>query len=88
MADLRNRFGIILALALFPILLFSIYMAFVNGRILLVFVSILAWAIAFFSLWIATDKLVFSHLRKIQSASDKFAAGDFSARVEEMKETA
>jgi len=84
MSDLRVRFGLILALALFPILLFAIYMAFVNGRILLVFVSIFAWVLAYFSLWVTTDKLVFSHLRKIKFASDQFAAGDTHARVGDM----
>ena len=81
MTDLRVRYGFILALALFPILLFSIYMAFVDGRILLVIISILAWAIAFFSLWVTTDQLVFSHLRKIKSASDAFSDGSIDARV-------
>ena len=81
MTDLRVRFGFILALALFPILLFSIYMAFSNGRVLLVIISILAWAIGFFSLWVTTDRLVFSHLRKIKAASDSFSLGDLKARV-------
>lgn len=85
MTDLRVRFGFILALALFPILLFSIYMAYSDGRILLVMVSILAWVIAFSSLWITTDKLVFSHLRRIKSASDKFSLGDLNARVGQME---
>lgn len=82
MTDLRVRYGLILALALFPILLFSIYMAFSDGRIMLVIVSILAWVFGYFSLWITTDKLVFSHLRKIRAASDDFAAGNMDARVE------
>lgn len=84
MTDLRVRFGIILALALFPILLFSIYMAFINGRILLVAISIMAWVFGYFSLWISTEKLVFSHLRKIKVTSDQFATGDMSARVGSM----
>lgn len=84
MTDLRVRFGFILALALFPILLFSIYMSFVNGRVTLIFVSILAWIFAYFSLWVTTDKLVFSHLRRIQLASDIFAEGNLSARVGEI----
>lgn len=85
MTDLRVRFGFILALALFPILLFSIYMAFVDGRVMLVFVSILAWVFAYFSLWLTTDKLVFSHLRQIRAASDEFATGNLEARVGELK---
>ncbi len=84
MTDLRVRYGLILALALFPILLFSIYMAYMDGRILLVIISVLAWVIAFFSLWVTTDKLVFSHLRNIKRASDAFAKGDSEARVGEM----
>ncbi len=81
MTDLRVRFGLILAFALFPILLFSIFMAFRDGRLLLVVISILAWVFAYFSLWVTTDKLVFAHLRQIKSASDKFAMGDLEARV-------
>ena len=81
MADLRVRFGLILAFALFPILLFSIFMAVRDGQILLVIISILAWIFAYFSLWVTTDKLVFTHLRQIKSASDKFAMGDLEARV-------
>lgn len=85
MTDLRVRFGFILAFALFPILLFSIYMAFVNGRFFLVLVSVFAWIFAYFSIWVTTDKLVFSHLRKIKAASDHFSTGDLDARVGQME---
>lgn len=81
MSDLRVRFGFILALALFPILLFSFYMAYAQGRFALVIVSTLAWVFAYFAIWIATDKLIFSYLRTIKSASDKFSLGDMTTRV-------
>lgn len=81
MSDLRTRFGFILAIALFPILLFSIYMAFSHGRLTLVAISILAWVFAYFAIWASTDKLVFSFLARIQATSDLFAAGDLNARV-------
>lgn len=81
MADLRTRFGLILAVALFPILLFSIYMAFSQGRLILVLISVLAWVFAYFAIWASTDRLVFSYLAKIQKASDLFATGDLDARV-------
>jgi two-component sensor histidine kinase len=84
MTDLRVRFGFTLAVAMFPILLFAIYMAYSDGRVLLVLVSILAWVFAYSSLWISTDKFVFSHLREIKSASDRFATGDLDARVGDM----
>lgn len=81
MSDLRTRFGLILAIALFPILLFSIYMAYSQGRLILVIISVLAWIFAYFAIWASTDNLVFSYLAKIQKASDLFATGDLDARV-------
>lgn len=86
MSDLRVRFGLILALALFPILVFSIYMAFMHGRLIILAVSVLAWVFGYFAIWLATDKMVFSHLRRIKFMSDQFSTGDLSARVGSMDE--
>ncbi|WP_409432259.1 sensor histidine kinase [Litorimonas sp. RW-G-Af-16] len=44
-------------------------------------VSVLAWIFAYFAIWMTTDKLVFSHLRSIKSASDRFSTGDLTTRV-------
>ena len=84
MSDLRVRFGFILALTLFPLLLFSIYLAYNTGQIIFVVTAILAWLVAYFCVWIATDKLVFSHLRKIKTASDRFSEGDLGVRIGHM----
>jgi two-component sensor histidine kinase len=85
MSDLRVRFSAILALALFPLLLSSVYMAFGQDNLAIILVSVLAWVFGYVALWLATDKLVFSHLRRIKIASDKFSHGNLEARVGEMK---
>lgn len=81
MSDLRVRFGFILALALLPLLLSSLYMAFSQGDMGVTLVAAFAWLFAYAAIWLATDKLVFSHLRRIKIASDKFSRGDLDARV-------
>lgn len=86
MSDLRVRFGIILAMALFPIMLFAIYMAYNDGRFLLVVISLLAWAFAYLAIWLATDKLIFSHLRTLKKASDDFSKGNLFTRIGIMHE--
>jgi two-component sensor histidine kinase len=85
MSDLRVRFGLILAIALFPLLLSSIYMAVTRGELTLILASMLAWVFGYAALWMATDRLVFTHLRRIKIASDKFSRGDLNARVGVMR---
>ena len=79
--DLRFRFAVIVAAATFPILVFALYVAFSAGRFILIAQAILAWMFAFATIWIAVDKLVFRHLRKIEKSTLMFAQGDLDARV-------
>ncbi|MGJ8560347.1 MAG: sensor histidine kinase [Litorimonas sp.] len=85
MSDLRVRFGFILALALFPLLLSSVYMAFGQENVAIILVSALAWVFGYFAIWLTTDRLVFTHLRRIKITSDKFSRGDLDARVGNMR---
>ncbi|WP_371395346.1 sensor histidine kinase [Fretibacter rubidus] len=81
MQDLRTRFGIILALALLPILLYALWLAFSTGRLAPVFLALASLLFAFIAVWVATDALVFKHLKVIERASRDFSTGDLSARV-------
>ncbi len=44
-------------------------------------VPLLAWVFAFGAIWIATNKLLISHLHPMTLAAKKYAKGDYSARV-------
>jgi two-component sensor histidine kinase len=46
-----------------------------------IIVPILAWLFGFVAIWLATDKLVLIHLRKMQRATKLFAKGNYDARV-------
>jgi two-component sensor histidine kinase len=81
MKDLRIKFGVVLATALFPILLFAFFMALKHQNTLYLIITLLVWLIGYFIIWISIDKLVFSYLRVIQKASHDFARGDLDARV-------
>jgi len=46
-----------------------------------IIVPLFAWLFGFVAIWLATDKLVLIHLRKMQRTTKLFAKGDFEARV-------
>jgi len=46
-----------------------------------IIMPLFAWLFGFVAIWLATDKLVLIHLRKMQHATKLFAKGDFEARV-------
>ena len=46
-----------------------------------IIVPLFAWLFGFVAIWLATDKLVLIHLRKMQRATKLFAKGDYDARV-------
>lgn len=46
-----------------------------------IIVPLLAWLFGFVAIWLATDKLVLIHLRKMQRATKLFAKGNYDARV-------
>lgn len=44
-------------------------------------VPILAWLFGFTAIWLATDKLILVHLRKMRRAAADFSRGDFDRRI-------
>lgn len=84
MQDLRTRFGIILALALLPILLFSSWLAFDTGRVMPIIISLASFGFAFIAVWVATNQLVFKPLKLIEQASKAYSLGDLTVRVGEL----
>ncbi len=49
-------------------------------------VPLLAWLFAFAAIWIATDKLLISHLFPMNLAAKKFAEGQYNTRVGQLKD--
>lgn len=84
MNDLRIRFSVILGLCLSPILIFSIAVSVSSQSVLMMLLCLSALVFAYAAIWISTDRLIFSPLRKIRLASMRFAGGDFEARVADL----
>ncbi|NNC37746.1 MAG: HAMP domain-containing protein [Acidimicrobiales bacterium] len=43
---------------------------------------VLAWLFAFVAIWIAADRLLMTHLRKLRVATARFARGDYTERLD------
>ncbi|RKQ69409.1 two-component sensor histidine kinase [Litorimonas taeanensis] len=70
-----------MAIALFPILLFALFMATRLQNNLYIIVALVVWLIGYLSIWASIERLVFSHLRVIQRTSRLFSKGDMDARI-------
>lgn len=81
MSDLKFRFGLILALALLPVMILCILLGVSQGHYGYLLLSLSFGVFAYFAIWFAIDKMVFSHLRTIKSASDIFSTGQMDMRV-------
>ncbi len=49
-------------------------------------IPLLAWAFAFMAIWIATNKLLISHLQPMTRAANKFANGKYKTRIGKLKD--
>lgn len=47
-------------------------------------VPILAWLFGFVAIWLSTDKLILTHLRKMRRAAKEFSTGDLDTRIGEL----
>lgn len=47
-------------------------------------VPVLAWLFGFFAVWIATDQLILTHLRRMRTGVLRFARGDWDERIGEL----
>ncbi len=48
-------------------------------------VPILAWVFGFGAIWVATDRLILGHLRRMRLSLVRFARGDYSARIGDLR---
>ena len=48
------------------------------------FVPVFAWAFAFIAIWLSTEKLILTHIRKLRRATRRFADGNQDSRVGDM----
>lgn len=59
----------------------TIFSGFLANSLISLIVPLLAWSFAFFAIWLATNKLLISHLRPMRDVALGFATGNYGQRI-------